>query len=506
MPRDNYEQPETAEDDVQEKASVDPNEQPQARDHNIGDMSEQGEILDDSDMAARQKDAAQQAMQQQLQAQQAAQSAVAFAWADYKGLRQQQKQNAEREKQQGQPIARGYIQIDPADKSFVRDLQATLFDGALGLDAFDPEAKRRKDLLQQYYKEYAKLGANIPDAKKQETVTFEDKLFDGFRLDRTMGGQPMLSFRVKDEVNGAQQVFDNGDNVRVCTNGPFNATSAMAMAAMFWGNRMHEVTDKREMDININTRRSMSGVPVAKKRNLMIIANMQMAHQMGVKANITGKGIGDFDQYVKNNRAELEQALNDYNHKLARMGEKTWTLDELLEDPRDKVLETDYDIENADDMTLSSGAEADAPQPADETDPEAPSGGVGTAKELVAENAEEPRNEGQGLDGEILGDDEPDPFAKGNGENSQPPAFASIRGNEEPAKIAVASEPRPTHGNGAPANAAPDHDASRPDAGQVLGGTQPQESGAAPSARVNPEAPKVGGATTPQRRLPGPSS
>lgn len=524
----------------------------------MGGVTENGEILDDM---AQDADVGQQQAPLNLQAQIDLQALKA---SEYKALRRQQKTIAQSEKQQGRDHALGYHQIDPSDKSLFRDIQGHLL-GAQGFGAMDPDERRKKQLLQQYYEEFSAKGTNIPDVKKQETVSFEDKLFNGFRIDKSMTGKPILSLRMQDDGGRMQQIFDDGKSVRAVTNGPFNAMTAMGMAATFWGHRLQPGME--QMDVRIEAKKTiggaLGGVKAEEKRNLMIVANLHMAHKFGVKANIIGEDIGDFDTYVDQNRDGLEAAFVAYNGKppytgkLQRMGEPGFSsLDELLADP-EKRTEQDYDIDKADEMELSDGGHDGGHDGG--TPPDNGSGGSGAELALPEETERDAQLDDDDAlaakDGEILDADEADPFtnrgvtttenreaidggvvdAKCEDITEDPlqiadtkalphdpsldkteenagtkPMFQTTRETAD-AGAAVASEPRASHGNDVPARSGWVQGMINAEktktADAALGGqAHDAEGNVAGGASINQPDAAEGPTVKPERRLPGPTS
>lgn len=456
---------------------------------------------------------------------------IAFAWANYKNLREQQKLTARQEKAQGKPNALGYNQINPADKTNLQALQASLFnfqtqDGrAIGMcySSLVEEEMERKRKLSDYYDDCQKRGAPISDIEKAKYQCFEDKLFDGYRLDKTMGQNPVLSFRVVDPSGRHQQVFDDGTNVRARTNGEFNATTAMAMATTFWGHRAlgHKMSIEHAkaegidpntvvppMRVNLTVKKTLKGAlggrSADEKRNLLIVSNLHQAHKTGVPVDIHGKNIGntpeDFQNYVANNQEALEAAVNEYRQTLSAMGEDAnFDLGALLQNPithnalensatpepqqepenaEEHGVNTDQDLDDTDEIGLS-GDDPDGPQ-------DGPNGGGAEVPEIEADEKplmlenKDPDATDQSpevLEGEILDDDAPDPFTK---KGADQPVVGKDADVPQIGK-AVASEPRNSHGNAVPAD--PKHvdqtikaekAGPKPAADQALGLPSPQ--------------------------------
>jgi hypothetical protein len=383
---------------------------------------------------------------------------IAFSWNDYKSMLEAQKTIANQEKQQGKKNALGYQQINPEDKTTLRNLQKSLFGakfshpalGEVGYHRIDPDEEKRKRDLQEYYAECEEKGKPVNEVTKSGFTCYEDKLFDGFRLDKNMlNGNPTLSFRLKDENGRHQQIYDDGNSVKACTNGPFNARTAMGMAAMFWGHRAtiaaHPSTphEHRVLDVNINTKKTiggaMGGVTAKQKQDYMIIANLHHSHKVGVKANIKGNNIGDLSniedlkKYASDNAKDLQDAFDKYRQAIPSGEENGFTLEDLLGDPRDEatnamnlaqerrqgmkeankaktpesVEDTDTPEEMDEDISLS-GDDDQPPAPAAEADgdipPENDGGGSGTELEIPEDD--EPKAQ----EGEILDASEADPF------------------------------------------------------------------------------------------------
>jgi hypothetical protein len=494
---------------------------------------------------------------------------VAFSWNDYKGIRDQQKLISRQEKAQGKKNAFGYHQINPDDKSTLRNLQHSIFNSDYSM--LDEEERKRKQREAEYYEECDKAGKPVNDAKKAGFTCYEDKLFDGFRLDKSLGGSPVLSMRLKDEGGRHQQIFDDGKTVKACTNGPFNARTAMGMAAMFWGHRGAQIDPEQgTLKVNINSKKSLGGalggVTAKEKQDLMIIANLHHSHKIGIQAEITGNKIGDFNQYVQDNQADLEVALAKYKQALPSGEVANFSLGDLLGDPRneatnaikknmqaepeapanDPEAEAEAEEKIDEDISLDGGDDNEPPALENDTDtpPENDGGSGGELVAVAAEDAPET------LEGEIIDKDEEIDFNDGtsrevdegwkivgvndpsanNIEGADPsapaalphdpsldgqtpsdngvPTFRSSRANGVDAGQAVASEPRASHGNDSPArsewvqNMINGERANSADA--ALGG-QDANLPAVPGSKavINTQPDAASSSQQPERRLPG---
>lgn len=381
----------------------------------------------------------------------------------FKAIRAQQGTIVQRDKSQGQTVALGYHQINPADKTDFRFLQEQFFGFHVGFDYFDEETQRKKRDLEEYYQACYDRGAPVDDRKKSEYTVFEDKLFNGYRLDKSLvGSKYVLSYRLADADGRMQQIFDDGTAVRACANGGFNATTAMGMAAAFWSSRA--LPDMGFMKVDINTRKTIAGafggVKADYKASAMLIANLHMAHRFGIQHNIAVNGM-DADNFREANEENLMKALEDYNNRLRAIGElpngQNYTLDDLFAQPESR-LETDHDMDNADEMALSGEAyDADGLVPTSAIDGDTPPENDGVGSALVADtapDAETPANEA-----DIIGADEEidanapqalshDPsLDRAKSAEADAPAFKTQR---DPNAV-VASEPRQSHGNDVPA-------------------------------------------------------
>lgn len=262
--------------------------------------------------------------------------------------------------------------LDQGRSSSIFDYDAT------DVERLEQKKKRDQELLEAKEK--------MSDQEAAQYVPFSQKLgIHGFNVrgSNTLG----ISFR---DGNSTQQVFDDGKNVRVRTNGTFNAKSAMAMAVVY---QKHRRTDENgmprtTMPLSINIR---PGPQASAKRNLMLIANLHTANRdkMGLDVQFkTGIGFAqkvekpDLQEFYDNNKEGLEQALLEYNKELHNMGEpQIGSVQELLDQQNDIKNGFDNDIDLSDDV------DPNAPAAQPETDPDGPENDGGDSPENDADDA-----------------------------------------------------------------------------------------------------------------------
>ena len=349
-------------------------------------------------------------------------------WAIFQGLRDQQEMQYNQDLQQrgGIPFAgAGYLETKDGSpvKARFKDFEEKYFGGSYETES---DKKRRRDLQIAMDEANAQKRAPLTQEDMMSYQTFEDKMFNGAKIHKNLMGGATLSRRINDAyASKTQEVFDNGKSVRIASNGGFNASSAMAMAMQFQGARsfaqnsdgsskFHAVLDengdprldddgnqikgekvkRKSIDININLKRTLMDTNIDHKRNLLIIANLHTANDLGMIANIKGKNIGDLSHaedlgnYLSQNLEGMKVALEEHNEMLRAQGEAPVTLNSLYAQqvelrnggPAERGLDSDVELSEGTPSAVSplaamgadgsDGADGAAGEAAEAIDPE----------------------------------------------------------------------------------------------------------------------------------------